>query len=96
MMKKWMQALKLAANGNSAKESARELGVSERAINENLKRAKKKLNARTVAEAVYKAVKAGVICLLIAQQLYGIPNDFTRIRGEGRLTIRTTRRDDDI
>lgn len=53
------------AHGKLIKQIAYEHGVSVSAVDKGLANAKHKLDAKTLCEAVYKAAKQGLICLLI-------------------------------
>lgn len=53
------------ANGQLVKQVAASDSVSHSCIDKRISNIKRKLNAKTLCEAVYKAYKAGVICLLI-------------------------------
>lgn len=61
----WIKALRLTAMGNSAKQVASIMGITQDGVVKHLLRAREKLSAKTTAEAIYRAAKAGIICLLI-------------------------------
>jgi len=61
--KKQSEALDSAAQGRTAKYLAEQLGLSERSIELRLQGARKKLRAKTTAEAVYKALAYGILPL---------------------------------
>ena len=54
------------ANGQLVKQVAYTDSVSHSCIDKRISNIKRKLKAKTLCEAVYKASKAGIICLLIA------------------------------
>lgn len=53
------------ANGQLVKQVAHTDSVSHSCIDKRISNIKRKLNAKTLCECVYKASKAGIICLLI-------------------------------
>lgn len=60
-----VSTLKRLANGELIKQIADSESLSHSAIDKRIKRIKSKLEAKTLCEAVHKACKSGVICLLI-------------------------------
>lgn len=60
-----VNTLKKFASGLLVKQIANEERCTHSAIDKRVKSIKRKLNAKTLSECVYKAAKAGVICLLI-------------------------------
>ena len=77
--KRWVEALSRTANGKSSKQVAADMGISIDAVTKHLQKAREKLNAKTTTEAVYKAVKSGLICLLISVSISNSLHDLTRI-----------------
>lgn len=61
MNSKWVERLKLTAQGMTAEEVALKQSVSVQAVNASLLNARRKLNARNTTEAVYRACKVGLI-----------------------------------
>lgn len=57
--------LQRLANGELVKQVADSSSVSHSCIDKRISNIKRKLNAKTLCEAVYKASKAGIICLLL-------------------------------
>ncbi len=53
------------ANGELIKQIASQDSSSHSAIDKRIKNIKRKLVAKTLPECIYKATKAGIICLLI-------------------------------
>lgn len=53
------------ANGQLVKQVADSDSVSHSCIDKRISNIKRKLNAKTLCECVYKASKAGIICLLL-------------------------------
>ncbi|AVR75890.1 hypothetical protein ValSw33_66 [Vibrio phage ValSw3-3] len=53
------------ANGQLVKQVAHTDSVSHSCVDKRISNIKRKLNAKTLCEAAYKATKAGIICLLI-------------------------------
>lgn len=53
------------ANGQLVKQVASSDSVSHSCIDKRISNIKRKLNAKTLCECVYKAAKAGIICLLL-------------------------------
>ncbi len=60
------KALSIIAQGHSINECARLMGVSRSRVEKLLYSAKINLNARTLAHAIYKAAKKGMIILCCA------------------------------
>ena len=77
--KRWAEALSRTAHGKSSKRVAADMGISIDAVTKHLQKAREKLNAKTTTEAVYKAVKSGLICLLISVSISNSLHDLTRI-----------------
>jgi len=77
--KRWVDALSRTAHGKSSKQVADEMSISIDAVTSHLHRAREKLNAKTTTEAVYKAAKSGLICLLLSVSVSNSLHDFTRI-----------------
>ncbi|MCF6220340.1 MAG: LuxR C-terminal-related transcriptional regulator [Robiginitomaculum sp.] len=63
LTKKQSETLASAAKGITAAEFAEQIGMSERAVELRLQQARKKLRAKTTAEAVYKAIAYGILPL---------------------------------
>ena len=78
-MLRWVETLKLVSCGNSSKQVACIMGITIDAVTKNLERARSKLNAKTTTEAVYKAAKSGLICLLLTASVSGSLHDLTRV-----------------
>ena len=78
-MSKWLETLKLTAHGNSSKQVAYLMGITIDAVTKNLERARLKMQAKTTTEAVYKAAKSGLICLLITVSMSNSLHDLTRV-----------------
>lgn len=57
--------LQRLANGELIKQIAIDDATSHSAVDKRIKRIKRKLNAKTLCECVYKATKTGIICLLL-------------------------------
>lgn len=90
---KWILALKLTALGNSAKQVAFIMGISQDAVVKHLLRAREKLSAKTTAEAIYKACKTGLICfLIIANASESLENVVRVNRSRGVRVVRVARR----
>ena len=70
------------AKGELIKNIAILSGVSHSAIDKRIENIKRKLNAKTACECVYKASKAGLVCLLITSmqilehEIIAHPDDF--------------------
>jgi DNA-binding CsgD family transcriptional regulator len=77
--KRWVEALSRTAHGKSSKQVAADMGISIDAVTKHLQKAREKLSARTTTEAVYKAVKSGLICLLLSASVNNSLHDLTRI-----------------
>jgi len=60
---KQSEALASAAKGRTAGYLATQIGLTERTIELRLQQARKKLHAKTTAEAVYKALTYGILPL---------------------------------
>lgn len=87
------RTLQKLANGQRVKQVAASEGSSHSAVDKRISNIKRKLNAKTLSEAVYKAVKAGVICLLLVTTTaleieVAINPDFTDIDIQRRFTRR--------
>ncbi|AUS02123.1 signal transduction response regulator, C-terminal effector [Vibrio phage 2.095.A._10N.286.46.E10] len=61
-----VKTLKKLASGLVIKQIADDENCTHSAIDKRIKTIKGKLKAKTLAQCIYKASKAGVICLLIA------------------------------
>ncbi|CAH9016557.1 signal transduction response regulator,C-terminal effector [Vibrio phage 242E40-1] len=61
-----VKTLKKLASGKVIKQIAWEDDTTHSAIDKRIKNIKRKLNAKTLAQCIYKVTKAGIICLLIA------------------------------
>lgn len=59
MSKGQMEALRMYANGNQTKEIGQKLGISASAVKERLVAARRRMEARTLEEAVYTAKTLG-------------------------------------
>ena len=62
---KWIETLFYVATGRSSKQVASVMDITIDAVTKNLERARIKLDAKTTAEAIYKAAKSGLIVVLI-------------------------------
>ena len=62
---KQLEALNHAAHGLHMKQVADRMGISMSTVDKHLAAARHRLHAKTLANAVYKAVKGGFLCLLI-------------------------------
>lgn len=60
-----LSTLRKLADGELIKQVADSESVSHSAINKRITSIKQKLDAKTLCECIYKAAKAGIICLLI-------------------------------
>lgn len=78
MSSKWLERLKLTAQGMTAEEVALKQSVSVQAVNASLLNARRKLNARNTTEAVYRACKSGLIILLVVVNLSVVGDDMRR------------------
>ncbi|CAH9016403.1 signal transduction response regulator,C-terminal effector [Vibrio phage 381E49-1] len=94
-----VKTLKKLASGKVIKQIAWEDDTTHSAIDKRIKNIKRKLNAKTLAQCIYKVTKAGVICLLLfsisAVELETAMNpDFTDIDQHRRVSrrIRTDRK----
>ncbi len=65
------RALQHIANGLSVDQTADAMHLSRSAVEKLLARARAKLGARNITQAVYLAAKQGVICLLVGV-LFGV------------------------
>lgn len=95
-----LEVTRLAANGLSNQQIADEMGIHVGMVGRHLRLVKEKLNAKTMNQAIYKACKNGIICLLIVSmqsaEMRGywdesINLDFTRVR---RPNGKTKRKED--
>lgn len=68
------------AQGRSVKEVAKAHGVSPNTVSGALKRIYYKLGAHRVAEAVYKATRAGLLGLMMALTVFSLVSDDPYIR----------------
>lgn len=81
------------ANGELIKQIASQDSSSHSAIDKRIKNIKRKLGAKTLSECIYKAAKAGVICLLITttsaiELEMAINPDFTDLDMQRRVSRR--------
>lgn len=60
-----LSTLRKLANGELIKQVADSESISHSAVNKRITSIKRKLDAKTLCECIYKASKAGLICLLI-------------------------------
>lgn len=60
-----LSTLHRLANGELIKQIASSESISHSAVDKRISNIKRKLKAKTLCEAVYKASKAGIICLLL-------------------------------
>lgn len=60
-----LSTLHRLANGELIKQIASSESISHSAVDKRISNIKRKLSAKTLCEAVYKASKAGIICLLL-------------------------------
>ena len=60
-----ISTLRRLANGQLVKQVADSDSVSHSCIDKRISNIKRKLNAKTLCECIYKASKAGIICLLL-------------------------------
>mgnify|MGYP000521841441 CR=1 FL=1 len=94
-----VKTLQKFASGSLVKQIACNERVSHSAIDKRVKSIKRKLNAKTLPECIYKATKAGIICLLVTTTVslevqIAMNSNFTDVdlgRGLSRLT-RTKRK----
>jgi len=93
-----VKTLKKLASGLVIKQIADDENCTHSAIDKRIKTIKGKLKAKTLAQCIYKASKAGVICLLLvtmsAVELeMAINPDFTDLDLQRRITrqIKTKR-----
>ena len=85
------------ANGQLVKQVAHTDSVSHSCIDKRISNIKRKLNAKTLCEAVYKASKAGVICLILTTTSaleieLAINPDFTGVDIQRRFSRRIKRK----
>lgn len=93
--------LKKIADGQLLKQVADSECVTQSCVNKRINSIKRKLDAKTLCECIYKASKAGIICLLITTTTaleieIAINPDFTdtdfgRTRVARRIKTRTKR-----
>ena len=81
------------ANGELIKQIASQDSPSHSAIDKRIKNIKRKLGAKTLSECIYKATKAGIICLLITttsaiELEMAINPDFTDLDMQRRVSRR--------
>ncbi|AGN51402.1 hypothetical protein VPJG_00038 [Vibrio phage jenny 12G5] len=86
-----VKTLKKFASGSLVKQIACNERVSHSAIDKRIKSIKRKLKAKTLAECVYKATNAGIICLLITATTsleieIAINHDFTDLDLQRRVS----------
>ena len=95
-----LEAIKLVSSGLSNQQVADKMGIHIGMLGRHLNLAREKLEAKTTNQAIYKACKSGLICLLIVSMQSGemrsyfdsnIDLDFTRAR---RSRSKTRRRED--
>ena len=98
-----VKTLKKLASGLVIKQIADDENCTHSAIDKRIKTIKGKLKAKTLAQCIYKASKAGVICLLLvttsAVELeMAINPDFTDLDLQRRITrqIKTKRETKDL
>ena len=60
-----LETLEQIARGQSMNEAAHNLGVSRSWVEKSLAEARKRLNARTIPNAVYLAAKSGLIAVVL-------------------------------
>jgi DNA-binding CsgD family transcriptional regulator len=90
------------ANGELIKNIAAFGGVSHSAVDKRIENIKRKLNARTICECVYKASKAGLICLLITSiqilehEIIAHPDDFGDIGRRSARNAKSNRKPRDL
>lgn len=84
------EALYLHAQGLSTQQVADEMYITIHTVDKHLASCRQKLGAKNTAEAVYKAVKVGLICLLCVMPLSD-PRPMTRTVGSAR-----TRREEQL
>ncbi|NMB61647.1 MAG: helix-turn-helix transcriptional regulator [Chloroflexi bacterium] len=61
LTKRQKQCLQRVAVGNTLRTIAKQLGITERMVRGHLSKVRKKLDARSTAEAVYIAVKLDIL-----------------------------------
>ena len=98
-----VKTLKKLASGLVIKQIADDENCTHSAIDKRIKTIKGKLKAKTLAQCIYRASKAGVICLLLvttsAVELeMAINPDFTDLDLQRRITrqIKTKRETKDL
>lgn len=96
-----VKTLQKFASGSLVKQIACNERVSHSAIDKRVKSIKRKLNSKTLPECIYKATKAGIICLLITttsaiELEIAINPDFTDLDMQRRVSrqVRTKRKSD--
>ncbi len=94
-----LSTLRRLANGELIKQIASQDSSSHSAIDKRIKNIKRKLNAKTMSECIYKATKVGIICLLITttsaiELEIAINPDFTDLDMQRRVSrqVRTKRK----
>ncbi len=94
-----LSTLRRLANGELIKQIASQDSPSHSAIDKRIKNIKRKLGAKTLSECIYKATKAGIICLLITttsaiELEMAINPDFTDLDMQRRVSrqVRTKRK----
>ena len=88
-----LSTLRRLANGELIKQIASQDSSSHSAIDKRIKNIKRKLGAKTLSECIYKAAKAGIICLLITttsaiELEMAINPDFTDLDMQRRVSRR--------
>ncbi len=88
-----LSTLRRLANGELIKQIASQDSSSHSAIDKRIKNIKRKLVAKTLSECIYKAAKAGIICLLITttsaiELEMAINPDFTDLDMQRRVSRR--------
>ena len=88
-----LSTLRRLANGELIKQIASQDSSSHSAIDKRIKNIKLKLGAKTLSECIYKAAKAGIICLLITttsaiELEMAINPDFTDLDMQRRVSRR--------
>ena len=95
-----LEVTKLAANGLSNKQIADKMDIHVGMVGRHLRLVKMKLNAKTMNQAIYKACKNGIICLVIVSMQCAemrsywddsVNLDFTRAR---RTKTKSRRKED--
>lgn len=75
-----MKFLQDYANGLLIKQIADKHSVSVSYVDKVLRRHREQLNAKTLAHAVYKAAKSGLICILIMASVFEEYDATRRVR----------------